>query len=59
MINIMATSGHTTFGVKEFVVDTEGEVNLLPVDCAPGSVAFVINTSKAYMLNGEKDWVEI
>ena len=47
------------FDGVELALDTEGEVNLLPVDCAPGSVAFVINTSKAYMLNGEKDWVEI
>lgn len=55
----MATSGHTTFGVKEFVVDTEGEVFHIPTDCAVGSTAFVISTSKAFMLNGEKEWVEI
>ena len=58
-INIVSSSGHVTYGVQEFVVDTESEVQYCPRDCATGSVAFVINNSKAFMLNSNKDWVEI
>ena len=58
-VNIVSSSGHVTHGVKEFVVDTEAEVQYCPRDCEPGSVAFVINNSKAFMLNSSKEWVEV
>lgn len=59
MVGIMKTNGHVTYNLKEFVVDTEADIKLLPLDCAMGSTAFVINTGDVYMLNGKKEWVKI
>jgi hypothetical protein len=59
MIGITKTSGHVTYNLKEYVVDTTEEVNLLPLDGVMGSTAFVIETGDVYMLNGKKEWVKI
>lgn len=59
MIGIMKDAGKVTYGLKEYVVDTAAEVDLLPTDCAMGSTCFVIATSEVYILNGEKVWVKI
>lgn len=59
MIGIMKTNGHVTYNLKEFVVDAEADIKLLPLDCAMGSTAFVIDTGDVYMLNGKKEWVKI
>ena len=59
MVGIRKTNGHVTYNLKEFVVDTEADIELLPLDCAMGSSAFVINTGEVYMLNGKKEWVKI
>ena len=45
-------------GVKDFIVDTEDELDLLPTS-AMGSTAFVIEGSKAFILNGKGEWKEI
>lgn len=59
MIGIMKDAGKITYGLKEYVVDTAAEVDLLPTDCAMGSSAFVIETGDVYMLNGSGKWVQI
>lgn len=59
MIGIMKNSGHVTYGLKEYVVDSEDDVKLLPLDGVMGSSAFVIETGEVYMLNGKKEWVKI
>ena len=59
MIGIMKTNGHITYNLKEFVVDTETDITLLPLECAMGSTAFVIETGEVYMLNGKGEWVKI
>ena len=59
MIGIMKNSGHTTYGLKEYVVDSESDIDLLPLDGVMGSSAFVIETGNVYMLNGKKEWVKI
>ena len=59
MIGIMKDAGKVTYGLKEYVVDTAAEVDLLPTNCAMGSSAFVIETGEVYILNSEKVWVKI
>lgn len=47
-------------GVVEYVVSFESEVSTLPVTVSHGSTCFVIETSTAYMFDGEdKTWKEI
>lgn len=59
MIGILNASGHTTYGLKEFVIDTVDDIENLPIDVPQGSVAFCIATSSVYMINGSREWVEI
>lgn len=57
-MQIISTSGHTTYGLQEFVLVNEDEVSKLPVDCVAGSSALVITTGNLYMYNGT-DWVQL
>jgi hypothetical protein len=59
MIGITKAGGRTTYGLKEYVVDNQAEIDLLPKDDAMGSTAFVIETGDVYMLNGHGEWVKI
>lgn len=52
MINIMSKSGHTIYGLTEYVLDEEKEVNDLSVLDAPGSTAYIIATGNSYILSG-------
>lgn len=52
MINVMSKSGHTTYGLTEYVLDEEKEVNDLSVLDAPGSTAYIIATGNSYILSG-------
>lgn len=51
MVNILSNSGHTGYGIKEFICDTVNDIQDLPVDVKPGSTAFVISTGTVYMIN--------
>lgn len=59
MINSTSTSGHVTYGIKEFVVDMETDVVDLPIECTIGSTALVLETSNVYVLSGSRKWVKI
>lgn len=59
MIKSLSTSGHTTYGIKEFVLDTIADLVDLPVDATMGSTAFIIATGAVYMLNSAGEWVEV
>lgn len=59
MIKITSQSGHTAYGIKEYIVDEESEISELPIDAPMGSTAFVIEGAKVFMMNGKKEWVEI
>lgn len=52
MINIMSQSGKTTYGLVEYVCDSEAEVKSLPTTDAPGSTAYIIDSGNIYMLSG-------
>ena len=60
MITISANGNRPAYGIKEYTLDTKEDLTKLTTRSAtPGSKAFVIETSKYYMLNGKKEWVEI
>ena len=59
MVNILSNSGHTGYGIKEFVCDTVDDIQDLPIDVKPGSAAFVISTGTVYMINSQGEWVEV
>ena len=59
MINTISTSGHTAYGLKDFVIDKKSDLQNLPVNVPMGSTAFCIEDSSAYMINSSGEWVEI
>lgn len=59
MISKMSQSGHTAYGLVEFVIDSAADINYLPLDVPMGSVAFCIENSEVYMINGSREWVKI
>jgi len=59
MVNILAENGKKAYGIIEYICDTDSDVEDLATVAAAGSTAFVIENSKTYMLNGEKEWVEV
>lgn len=60
MFNLISTSGKAAYGVKEFSLDLESDLSSIDVsDCSPGSVAFIIENSKYFMLNSSKKWVKV
>lgn len=44
--------------VKEYICDTQADVDALPASAPMGSIAFCIGTKKAYM-KGSDGWQEI
>lgn len=58
MINSIAQNGSRTYGVNNYVVDTESDISTLPTYCAMGSSARVIATGDLYLFNSEKTWVK-
>ena len=53
---VYSNSGHTAYGVKEYICDTNTDIDLLPLDDAPGSSALVIETGDIYILNSSHEW---
>lgn len=46
--------------VKKFVIDTFNEIyDIDTSQLSPGSTAFDISTSKTYMLNNKRNWIEV
>lgn len=59
MVRITSQSGHTAYGLKNFVLDTKADLDDLPVDELMGSTAFCIEDGSVYMINSSGEWVEI
>ena len=59
MIITSSNSGHTAYGLKDYVIDRKADLEDLPVDVPMGSTAFCIEDSSVYMINGSREWVEI
>lgn len=57
---ISSQAGKVTYNLKEFTVDTYADIADIDVrKTAPGSTAFVIDTSEHYMLNSQFKWVKV
>ena len=53
-------TGRTPFGVVEYTVSSEAEVEKLPTTVGHGSTAFVMENSSVYMFDEEeKVWKQI
>lgn len=59
MFKIVNQSGHTAYGLKEYVCDNESDISSLSIDDTPGSTAFVISNQKVFMLNNQHQWIDI
>ena len=60
MISIGANGQRISYGIKHYNVDTKAELDALVLTLeVMGTTAFVIETSKYYMLNGNKQLIEI
>ena len=59
MINIGANGNKIAYGIKHFNVDEFEELEGVNVyNLKPGSTAFIIHTSKMYMLDSDYKWIE-
>ena len=53
-------NGSTFNMVKKFVIDSFNEIYEIDTrQLSPGSTAFDISSSKTYMLNNKKQWIEV
>lgn len=59
MFSIFSNSGQINYGQKQYLLDFESDIAELPANATPGDIAFVIETSKYYMLNHQKQWVKV
>ena len=59
MFSVLANRKKIAYGQKDFILDFETDITELPTDCEVGSTAFVIESSKTYMLNHQKHWVKV
>lgn len=60
MITIGANGERIAYGIKHYNLDDEADLQKLPTTKeAMGCTCFIISTSKYYMLNSKKKWVEI
>lgn len=61
MITIHTNGDRVAYGIQHFILDTTDDLSTLNKNTTinPGSTIFIIETSKYYMLNGKKSWIEI
>ncbi len=59
MFSIMKQNGREAANVIEYVADTIDEISNLPTTSAVGSTCIITSTSQVFMLNNEKEWVEL
>ena len=55
--SIFSNNGKIGYNIKNYVADTIDDLNLIP-SSAPGSMVFVIDESKYYILNNINEWKE-
>lgn len=60
MVSIRKNSNKLAYGLKHYILDEYTDFEELKLRyLKPGSTAFVIATSKNYILNTEYEWIEI
>lgn len=56
---LLKQGGRVDYNFKEYYLDNESELDGVPVkECCPGSIAYIIDSGKIYMLNSKKEWKE-
>lgn len=56
---LIKQGGNLDYNYKEYFLDTESDLASVPtMDACPGSVAFIINSGKLFILNTNKEWKE-
>ena len=59
MISIGSQSGRVKYGIKHYILDSEEDFKKLQNKNIMGCTCFVIDTSKYYMIDSKKQWIEI
>lgn len=59
MLSMGSSSGNVVKNLNEYMCDSVEDIKDLPTDVAPGSTAIVIATAQVFMLNNQKEWVEL
>lgn len=57
--NILSQSGHTAYGIREFVIDTDDDIENLPIDIPMGSAALSIESGNVFILNSKDEWKNV
>lgn len=58
MYSITKQNNSISYGIKEFVCDTEEDLQNLP-DCDMGSSAIVIKPAGVYLKNSQDEWIKV
>lgn len=57
--NLISQNGKTTYGIQEFVIDTDADTQNLPIDIPMGSAALSIESGHVFILNSKDEWENI
>ena len=53
---LLKQGGRVDYNFREYYLDDASELNSIPTkDCCPGSIAYIIETGKIFMLNSQKE----
>lgn len=56
MIQIMSSSGEISYGVNDYVIDTDDELNEIPNNAEAGSTAYSIESGTTFIKNNMNEW---
>lgn len=56
---VLSNSGKTNYNIKEYVCDSLEDLPVDTIEASLGSTAYVTSEQKTYMLNSQKEWVEV
>lgn len=56
MIQIMSSNGEISYGVNDYVIDTDNELNEIPNNAAAGSTAYSIESGTTFIKDNMNEW---
>lgn len=56
MIQIMSSGGEVSYGVNDYVIDTDDELNEIPNNAEAGSTAYSIESGTTFIKNNMNEW---
>ena len=57
MIKLISQSGRAAYGVCEYLIDFENELQQIPNWCSIGSTVIVVETGKKYIKTSVGEWI--